>query len=40
MLVQTMCRRNIVEQYMIKMEDITIYTTKKTFITMIEEKFR
>ena len=40
MLEQTMCRRNIVEQYMIKMEDITIYTTKKTFITMIEEKFR
>ena len=40
MLVQTMCSRNIVEQYMIKMEDITIYTSKKTFITMIEEKFR
>jgi hypothetical protein len=28
-----------VEQYMIKMKDITIYTTKTTFIKMIEERF-
>jgi hypothetical protein len=27
---QTRCKRNIVEQNMIKMKDITIYTTKKT----------
>ena len=40
MLEKTRCRRNVVEQYMIKMKDITIYTTKKTFIKMIEERFR
>jgi hypothetical protein len=29
-----------VEQYMIKMKDITIYTTRKTLSKMIEERFR
>jgi hypothetical protein len=40
MLEQTSCRRNILEQYMIKMKDITIYTTRKTLSKMIEERFR
>ena len=40
MLEQTRCRRNIVEQNMIKMKDITIYTTRKTLSKMIEERFR
>ena len=31
MLDQTMCRRNIVEQYMIKTKDITIYTTQEDY---------
>jgi hypothetical protein len=40
MLDQTICRRNFVEQYMIKMKDITIYTTRKALSKMIEERFR
>ena len=40
MLEQTRCRRNIVEQNMITMKDITIYTNRKTLSKMIEERFR
>ena len=39
-LEQTRCRRNIVDQNMIKMKDITIYTNRKTLSKMIEKRFR
>ena len=36
MLEQTRCKRNMVEQYRIKMKDITIYTTRKAFNWMMK----
>ena len=33
---QTRCKRNIVEQNMIKMKDITIYTNRKTLSKMVQ----
>ena len=36
MLEHTRCKRNMVEQYRIKMKDITIYTTRKAFNWMMK----